>query len=680
MCLSQVLGFLVRNTLPQRGEGERVGKERVGKLGRERNRRLSVWRECRVQLRLRFRGEVFNHDSRAICFLCSVVCTLVHTYIFRCCRVHVDDIYHRLVERYASRFKGQPASSAPAEGHSEGRGGDGTEEIASAGCTMPEHYPPEPCAPFFRVFDHDGVLMETRPQLQHVLRSRDGLSFSETRAEILRTYCTELGHLPTKHEMSHHLARILSWRQSLEQTRALVRGSVERQVRDKWQQVLQEVREHTRHPGAGREQALLRAEQELAASVLAGEVQVRHLPALTRLEDWKKRAGGEGKIQRNRSASAFVERTYLQVTGQLSYPQDVFLRQYLVASLLDGSMNQSDVTRALTDTCMLSEACLRCEQLAIGAASDPAADAATDRSSDAKPAREPEPQVADHEIVMQGPCCCSGGKTRADSLASYHVALHRVGYESLESLYKLGNETQQLELRAALMGHFGPSEDGHDYMTAIGNAHLPTLSDADAPVIVLYVHNRPEYFQQVLAHLRLVEGIEQSLLIVSMDGLFSEMLALAKTIDFCRVRVLVHTARQMLHMESIVAIKQHWWWLVQQVFTVVPETKRRAGMVLFLEEDHILAPDALLVLSALSSHVLSGGCSSCWGVGLRFGCARPEPSDDTGVCMAEGFVNTGYAFNRSFFQTLDAHADDFWAFPDGWDFSIFHLIQMGFIP
>ena len=158
------------------------------------------------------------------------------------------------------------------------------------------------------------------------------------------------------------------------------------------------------------------------------------------------------------------------------------------------------------------------------------------------------------------------------------------------------------------------------------------------------------------------------------------MLALAKTIDFCRVRVLVHTARQMLHMESIVAIKQHWWWLVQQVFTVVPETKRRAGMVLFLEEDHILAPDALLVLSALSSHVLSGGCSSCWGVGLRFGCARPEPSDDTGVCMAEGFVNTGYAFNRSFFQTLDAHADDFWAFPDGWDFSIFHLIQMGFIP
>ena len=88
--------------------------------------------------------------------------------------------------------------------------------------------------------------------------------------------------------------------------------------------------------------------------------------------------------------------------------------------------------------------------------------------------------------------------------------------------------------------------------------------------------------------------------------------------------------------------------------------------MLFLEEDHLLAPDALVVLSALSSFVsTAGGCNRCWGIGLRFGCSRPEPDDPTGVCVSDGFVNTGYAFNRSIFRLLHAHHDEFWAFSDG---------------
>jgi hypothetical protein len=39
---------------------------------------------------------------------------------------------------------------------------------------------------------------------------------------------------------------------------------------------------------------------------------------------------------------------------------------------------------------------------------------------------------------------------------------------------------------------------------------------------------------QVLDKLRLVEGIEHALLIVSFDGLSPEMLEVAKTINFCR--------------------------------------------------------------------------------------------------------------------------------------------------
>ena len=44
--------------------------------------------------------------------------------------------------------------------------------------------------------------------------------------------------------------------------------------------------------------------------------------------------------------------------------------------------------------------------------------------------------------------------------------------------------------------------------------------------------------------------------------------------------------------------------------------------------------------------------------------------------LADGFVNTGYAFNRSVFDLLYAHQDLFWSFSEGWDYSFFHLIQV----
>ena len=47
------------------------------------------------------------------------------------------------------------------------------------------------------------------------------------------------------------------------------------------------------------------------------------------------------------------------------------------------------------------------------------------------------------------------------------------------------------------------------------------------------------------------------------------------------------------------------------------------------------------------------------------------------VCF---FLNTGYALNRSIFATLRRHEDMFWAFSEGWDYSLFHLMQMRVLP
>ena len=49
-----------------------------------------------------------------------------------------------------------------------------------------------------------------------------------------------------------------------------------------------------------------------------------------------------------------------------------------------------------------------------------------------------------------------------------------------------------------------------------------------------HTHTHTHIHMQVLDQLRLVEGIEHALLIVSFDSVFPEMLEVAKTIDFCR--------------------------------------------------------------------------------------------------------------------------------------------------
>ena len=57
----------------------------------------------------------------------------------------------------------------------------------------------------------------------------------------------------------------------------------------------------------------------------------------------------------------------------------------------------------------------------------------------------------------------------------------------------------------------------------------------DRVVIVLYVHYRPKYLQLVVSGLSAVEGINETLLIVSHDGFYEDMNAIVESIRFCQV-------------------------------------------------------------------------------------------------------------------------------------------------
>jgi hypothetical protein len=194
--------------------------------------------------------------------------------------------------------------------------------------------------------------------------------------------------------------------------------------------------------------------------------------------------------------------------------------------------------------------------------------------------------------------------------------------------------------------------------------------------VAMYVHERPHYFREVVKALKRVVGIGNvCVLVVSLDSIQQEMIDIVLAVDFAPVRVLFHPVRDdLLKVQPVVAIKQHWMWLQDQIWTRVPETKDLTGDVALLEEDHIVTPDYLQVLTRLIQ-LRRGNCSACWGVTVRWACMHDDDKDVRKVCRSHSVINTGIAFDRSTYEAIKA--SDFEAFSDGWDWSLFHLAQTG---
>ena len=50
---------------------------------------------------------------------------------------------------------------------------------------------------------------------------------------------------------------------------------------------------------------------------------------------------------------------------------------------------------------------------------------------------------------------------------------------------------------------------------------------------------------------------------------------------------------------AVTAIKHHWWWKINKVFDDLNVTANFNGTVFFMEEDHYISPDAVLVAQDL---------------------------------------------------------------------------------
>jgi hypothetical protein len=184
------------------------------------------------------------------------------------------------------------------------------------------------------------------------------------------------------------------------------------------------------------------------------------------------------------------------------------------------------------------------------------------------------------------------------------------------------------------------------------------------------------------------------------------------------------------HATGVMGLKQHWVWFMQRLFdvSVTPELAGFEGEVLFIEDDMALSPDALAVYRALAGLLRTPavcspspalGPSACWGAALSmFGYSSGPDAAPHELVVRHGHSAAGYMLSRSTlarfvppasiahrtrFQGLRrplraAHAGSaagqagtaaveaaaalrhFSAFGDGWDWSFWHMQQVGALP
>lgn len=229
--------------------------------------------------------------------------------------------------------------------------------------------------------------------------------------------------------------------------------------------------------------------------------------------------------------------------------------------------------------------------------------------------------------------------------------------------------------------------------------------------IVLYVHNRPQYLQLVVDSLSRVQGIDETLLIVSHDGYFEEMNEIVEGIRFCQVKHIFAPYSPHLFVDSfpgvspgdcqdkddtlikkckgnadqygnhrsprIVSLKHHWWWMMNWIWDGMEETKRHTGHILFIEEDHFIFPNAYRNIQLLSA-LKRQKCVECYATNLAPSDVKYKGEESENL-IAEKMGNIGYAFNRTVWRKIHSKAREFCAFDDyNWDITMWAVVYPSF--
>ncbi|KAL7871719.1 hypothetical protein SRHO_G00067020 [Serrasalmus rhombeus] len=242
-----------------------------------------------------------------------------------------------------------------------------------------------------------------------------------------------------------------------------------------------------------------------------------------------------------------------------------------------------------------------------------------------------------------------------------------------------------------------------------------SVRQKDDLVVVVQVHNRPEYLRLLVESLRKAKGIENVLLIFSHDFWSPEINQVVSSIDFCLVlqiffpfsiQLYPHefpgndprdcprdiSKKDALKLGCINAeypdsfghyreakfsqTKHHWWWKLHFVWDRVRALKDHKGLVLLIEEDHYLAPDFYHLLKLMTS-LKREQCADCDILSLgsygHIGYASKANRVEVKAWKSTEH-NMGMAMNRETYEKLLQCTEAFCTYDDyNWDWSLQHL-------
>ncbi|RYY35617.1 hypothetical protein EON62_02370 [archaeon] len=229
-----------------------------------------------------------------------------------------------------------------------------------------------------------------------------------------------------------------------------------------------------------------------------------------------------------------------------------------------------------------------------------------------------------------------------------------------------------------------------------GGGGLAHIFDSACTVpIVLYAWNRPAYLERMLrslqelnAHVMAMPGwpaeVPALRVIVSLDGANPEVVrvvqrAHAAGVPILRLMIYPVASFHPYGGGSLDNLKNHWLWMLEQVYDRIPEFQAHMSDIMFLEDDMYLAHDALHMFRLLS-YLRYTQCDDCWGGAISMSGFSKGAAANTSIVIQDGHSNHGYFFNRTVWHALKREVEHFVTFPDGWDWAFIHMTRIGVVP
>lgn len=235
-------------------------------------------------------------------------------------------------------------------------------------------------------------------------------------------------------------------------------------------------------------------------------------------------------------------------------------------------------------------------------------------------------------------------------------------------------------------------------------------------VLVVQVHNRPDYLRLLIKSLGQAAEVHNALLIFSHDYLSEEINAMVQEISFCKVLQIYFPFSTQLypkefpgqdprdcprdiskdnalktgclnaeHPDSyghyreafITQTKHHWWWKLHFVWERVQVIQGYSGFIIFLEEDNYILPD-FFSFYKLMIQFRKTSCPDCDMLALG------NHNDMTGFTSLSGKVSTstwmstkhniGIGISREVYYKLMGCNNEFCTYDDyNWDWTLQHL-------